>query len=546
MFIITQDGAGRARTAMDCFAQKLGNVTHNPLIELRLGPATLLWRRTRPSDNLHVFRDGVYAGLLSASERESVEAIAHPEEPLPSRVETLLPGVEFRVESGQLYVTPSGITPVFASRHSVSDMQLLIAAAEDLWPSVENFGFLATTGYFPGNLTLFEGVKKIPWGQREEYGAGRSTETDRFEPREPDDRLLVERLLASIPGAPGEVFMSGGYDSRFVLGLLHAKGVRTQLLHWTGTEREIVREVGRSLGVPVRVAEPCAALSGELYTLMTDAQIYYRGGNYSRLREALDPECVHYFGLGANCILKKAYKGAWKLGGQRRGALRRLCGYVFGGFRHERIPGLGAFASRADIVAKAEKELAFLSRYEEELPAHALASVFFYFNSVMRWLPATLGDLSYFTRILCPLTDTRAVEFGIRSSAWSNFRHDRVRGMNRRLLPSLDVTYSDGASPKPIPAPLSAIAKLRYEYYDRAFAYFRGRRARHSGAMAEYEAEVGEVTEFGLESELAGYLDQDLNSLLRSSQVPRAVKRGALTLHHAMGLLLGVRRRASA
>ena len=205
-------------------------------------------------------------------------------------------------------------------------MQLLIAKANGYRPSPEGVAILATVGYFPGELTLFSEISRIPLFHALDLELGCLVRIGRFESQPPDDRAMVDRLASIIPHeGPSVLALSGGCDSRFVLGILRKASQRPTLVRLSDDEDAIPMRIAEELGLPITVVrEPAPDPDPELYAVMTDAQIYHRGGHYGRLRRALPAGTAYYTGLFADSLVKNAFRAAWKVPRFRRDMTTRL------------------------------------------------------------------------------------------------------------------------------------------------------------------------------------------------------------------------------
>ena len=123
---------------------------------------------------------------------------------------------------------------------------------------------------------------------------------------------MVERLTSIVPDeGPSVLALSGGCDSRFVLGILRKAGRRPSLVRLSDDEDAIPMRIAQELGLPITVVrEPAPDPDPELYTLVTDAQIYHRGGHYGRLRGTLPAGTAYYTGLFADSLVKNAFRAA--------------------------------------------------------------------------------------------------------------------------------------------------------------------------------------------------------------------------------------------
>jgi hypothetical protein len=268
---------------------------------------------------------------------------------------------------------------------------------------------------------------------------------------------------------------------------------------------------------------------------MTDAQIYFRGGHYARLRHHLPPGAAYYCGLfAADSLLKNPFRAAWKVPRRRRDMLERLIEHGLLAKMRPREPGLVAAASKEALLRFLRERLAVPTADGPFESAKQLAAWFHFAHQGTRWTPAHLADLSFFTEIVLPFADVRARELAIRSSAWSNFHNDRVRGLNQRLLPEVTVGYTNGQRARVAGGPRRAVEKLAYEYGSRAIAYLKGK---WPGASTRSASGL-RVFEHGAESSgFDAYFDRPLSELLSSSDCSYSTKRAAITVNAALAYL---------
>jgi hypothetical protein len=537
MFLLARDPSVVHR-ALSKYRAALEGLPCGPIATFAVGRSSLGWFAARPADNLHVYRDGFIVGKLSPGEARSLQPILHGDAAAPREVHPLVSATLLEVRDGDVRARPFHITNVFRDDESVSDMQLLIADAKAYRPWAEGVALLGTAGYLPGNMTLFAEVAKIPLFHAFDRKNGRDERVDRFTSRKPDDSAMVERLASIVPThGPAYLGFSGGCDSRFVLGLLLQAGVRPQLLHLTDFEDPIVRRVAAETDVPITiVTQPAADPDPARYTLMTDAQIYFRGGHYGRLRHHLTPGSLYYTGLFADSLIKNAFRAAWKVPRRRRDMLERLIEHALLPRMKSREPGLSRASGKSALRGFLRERLALGPDDGPFERAKELAAWFYFSHRGVRWTPATLADLSFHAEPVLPLADMRALELGIRSSAWSNFHNDRVRALTHRLVPQVRSEYSNGQRAEVSPAPRRAVEKLGYEYGARAIVYLKGKLEKRGPGAASGQGGPGPAA--GEESPgFRKYFDRALPDLLSSGDCSYWVKRAAITVNSALGYL---------
>ncbi|MDZ4782551.1 MAG: hypothetical protein SGJ19_20075 [Planctomycetia bacterium] len=533
MFILT-DQVAEAERALATMARMLPAYARGTHVVHRIGNQSLIWQPFRPCDNLHLYRDGAFVGKIAFDEPECNAAIVH-DELLPTSFHPLLTGCAIRTEGGSIEVSPVGITQIYACRGAVSDMQLLLAAVFRLLPTPVRFNILATAGHFPGDSTLFEEVRKIPFPGKYIVSQQQHVRLAEFSLRPADDARMVERLLSIAPMTASQLGMSAGFDSRFVLGLLLQQGVRPELISGPSEERDLVAAIARELQLDVKLPEWEDRLDPLAYTLMTDAQIFLRGGNYSRLRGVLNRDCVYHTGLAADSIIKKTYKTTWKAPGLRSRIFDTLCNFAMLGMKGPTLRGVREANSRDELVRVVRQDLAFLEPYHANVPRHVFAGLFCYFNGGLRWTPAHTADLAFYTTPVYLLADLEATEHAMQSSAWSNFRKDRVRKLNQQLLPNVRTPYSDATNVRAHSGPRGAADKLAYEYLSR----FKARRkaSQAAGAPSGLLRDIDPSAFQRHDGQMARYLAQPLPATLQDASLLNSVKRAAVTVYGALEYL---------
>ena len=545
MFLLTPDRA-RCERSLSKLRSALGELARGPVTTMPAGESWLGWFPARRSDNLHVFSDAIVVGKLTPGEPESREPIPHREK-APASVHPLAPAARVEASGGRVRVTPYHATNVFADRDSASDMQLLIADAKGYRPSAEGVALLGAAGYFPADLTLFSEISRIPLFHSLELGTGARVRVGRFESRRADDEAFIDRLVSIVPtasGHPAALAISGGCDSRFILGVLLKAGVRPALVRLSDAEDAAAAELAAEMKLPLTVVRDPAEDPPPLrYTLMTDAQIYFRGGHYGRIREGVAPGSLYYTGLYANATLKNALRAAWKVPRASRDMTARLIEHGLLGRMRSSEPGLRT-ANGKDAMRR------FLREHLEAAPAHGpftsskeLAGWFYHLHKATRWVPAHIGDLSFYVEPVNLLADLGALQLANRSSAWTNFGNDRVRRLTERLLPGLSTAYGTGQPRLPRRGPRGAFDKLVYEYGSRALVYLRDRQVPSSAPSLHVTPAVASQEE---SRGFREYFDRPFGDLARGTTASTSVRRAAVTVNSALLYLSGVVRDAGA
>ena len=159
MFLLSDRRQGVHRALQRLRSEIAAHVESGPIHLEDIAGRTLGWFACRPTDNVHRFRDGRLIGALSYAEAIQTDAHVHAGD-MPETVDPVWGGVKI-FDTGRLQ--PIGTPNVYYSSKSVSDMQLLIADLEGHQPGQIGFALLSQVGYFPGNLTLFDQIRRIPF-----------------------------------------------------------------------------------------------------------------------------------------------------------------------------------------------------------------------------------------------------------------------------------------------------------------------------------------------------------------------------------------------
>jgi hypothetical protein len=545
MFLLTPERS-RCERALSKLHSALDDLARGPVTTIPVGESWFGWFGGRQSDNLHVFSNALVVGKLTPGEPVAAQPISHRGE-APPDVHPLVPATRIEAirESGGVRVRPYNTTNIFYDSDSASDMQLLIADAKGYRPSPEGVAMLGTVGYFPADLTLFSEIERIPLFHALDLGFRRLERVGRFESGAADDAAFVDRLVSIIPADRRSVLaVSGGCDSRFILAVLKKAGVRPELIRLSDAEDSLVERLAAELGLPLTVVrEPAEDPPPLRYTLMTDAQIYFRGGHYARLRKAIPAGALYYTGLYANSVLKNALRASWKVPRLRRDMTTRLIEHGLLARMRPTEPGLVAAAEKELLLRFLREHLAATPPSGTLSSSKEFAAWFYYVHKATRWIPAHLGDLSFFGEPVHPLSDLRALELAIRTSAWANFGNDRVRCLNDRLLPSVAVEYSGGQRRLPRRGPRRGFDKLAYEYGSRALVYLRDSAAERSGESHHLTPDVA------AQEESAGfrtYFDRGFAELATGRRASTYLRRAAVTVNSALLYLSGTIRDAGA
>ena len=536
MFLMASD-ADACRRTLERLRSSLAPIGPGPTIVERAGPHALGWFRCRMSDNLHAFRDGFIVGKLVPGEAASDAPIRHVES-MPSDGHPLARSVAIHVGSGRARLVPRHCAGAFFDGDAVSDSQLLLADLNGRSPAAESVAVLASVGYFPGDLTLFREIRRVPFLHGLTPGERPSRES-MVPARGWDDAEMIARLLEVIPRGPcADLAISGGCDSRFVLGLLLRAGVATELIRLSDAEDDVARRLAAELSLPISIVGPEGSnLPGALYALVTDGQIYSGGGHYSRLRGRVREGSLVYLGLFADSILKNAFRAAWKNPLARGDFEERLIRESLLSRMREREAGLRELSRRDALVSILRSELAGTWEHGELSGPKQRANWFYYVHRGLRWTAAHTADLDVFAEVVIPLSDLGATASGLRSTAWSNFANARVRTLNRKLLPSVATGYASGQTARVSRGPAAALGKLYYEFGSRGLARLRqGRALRRPAGPVEPQSGLSAPEEA---PRFSRYFDRSLAALLSDRSCSSPVRRAAITVNEVLRYLEG-------
>jgi hypothetical protein len=493
----------------------------------------LYWASLKPSDNLHVFPDGVVIGKISFSERNA-ESPFYYEGPMPEEFHPLIHNVVIRFGETDFYVTPAQHSLVFFSEKSVSDYQLLIAKSENLFPDMLRVAVLGAVGYFPGNLSLFKEVKKISFLHRLEFIGKKETQVTSFELRKSDDRSLIERYEEISPeGVSSGLALSGGMDSRFVLGILLSKGIRPTAYSVLGDETDIVKEIVSRLDLEAFIGKD-KVLMDYSYSIASDARIYFRGGNYSSLRHYFRKDEILHNGLFSGSAVSDLFKSAWKKPGSLKSIFDDLIDYALLSNTQSSISCLVKSVSKRELHEFLANELSFQKEYYDFSRKKQWAGWFFHVNQGLNWVNATMADTSYFTYPVYLLGDLKAVELGLSSSAYSNFCKERLRRMNKSLLSDiLPMGYSDNRSFYSKPPIIRDFEKIYQEYFYRFIKLLKGRRQVIRGKGKKIINNISMEEHEGF----SALFKQNLEQSFSDTMIPYNLKRTMITVNHTLKFL---------
>jgi len=528
---------------------KFEGIECGPIQFVDLGGYWLGWSRSKVHENLHAFNDGVIIGKLSFTEKPVDTMISHPEN-LPAEVHPLSTGLSILRKGADTLIKPFNVTNIFYGGDSVSDMQLLIAEAEGFLPSPEGVGVLATVGYFPGNTTLFSEIKKIPLLVSYELNSKQLTNIPSISYQKPDDVAMVERLKEIVPDHPLHYLgLSAGYDSRFVMGILRQSGVIPELVHIRGDETELVLEIAKQLNLPCAPFEASEStyLSPETYTLATDAQIYFRGGNYSCLRNSTNKDSMFHMGHFSLALNKNdesfGHTAFTRPVFNNRKLYNKLIDFLFIQRKEGMTYGLRAIASLQYLKRYLANELEFGNEYGSSRTRKEWALWFYYLHRGARWTAAHMADLSYFSQPVYLFSDIEALTLSISSPEWLNYKKDRARNLNASLLPELTVPYKDGGHYLVTNGLRNSWEKIEHEYISRYTQYIKGPKKLFNYLDRKGVPEPPKGSVFSFENvnfnaqDFTQYFTNEFHDILSGAKYSNWLKRAAVTVGYTLQFL---------
>lgn len=532
MFLISRDS--RSFKVFEFFLGEL-DVQANDIFryELRNG-YELIWTSIKTIDNLTVFKDGFVVGKTDFHQQYSLNPFEQKDEFVPHELHPLLLSSMIRTTENGLEVQPGEQMSIYYSTDNVSDFSILISLLENKVPSLEAVGMLSATGYFLGNVTLFPGIQKISYLSRLVLPENKEFQHSSFSPKKNDDDLMVKRFLEVIPEKiDTAISLSGGMDSRFVLGLLFKKGYKPNVYSRVCDEEDIIKEICDKTGLSVKFTN-FPEMNDYTYTVRTDARIYHRGGNYYRMINDVKTDEFIFNGLSAEPALKHVDKSVWKNPFVlKKNVVNRIINLGYLGDVKEKIDGL--------LIEKKQLRLFYqecINPINQRLNVekkHEITRFFDHFNCSMNLTHAHTADLAYFRYPIFLLAEKGAVEWGLRSPLYLGLNDDRLRRLNLKLTPQFPIDYSSGRLFKERPFIINDIYKLYIEYVQRFIVFIRYVRNRRKGTAKKYlkpEAKLSFITNPGF----LNYFDRDLANLQASSDVTGNVKRAAITVNNVLKL----------
>ena len=378
MFLISKepkalDAFGFLLIEMDCKDSKIWDY------DLKNG-YKLYWASTKPSDNLSVFKDGFIIGKTDFEQAYSKTPYESKEDLLPDELNPLLN--TFRLKTDTLNIEPNEQAIAYYARQTVSDFSLLVALHNGLRPSDYGIGMLVATGFFVGNDTLFNEIKRINYLNGLMISTSQEYQLFSFLPQKSNDDLLIQRYLDILPkGMNAAISMSGGMDSRFVLGLLVKKEIFPHVYSLDGDESDIVSEICDKLGLGHEI-QRFESMDPYLYTIRTDARIYSGGGHYHKMFRDSKPDEYIFNGLSSLATLKNAYKAVWKdFSTNRSNVVERIIQVAYLGGVGAKIEGIEL--GKESLVKQYQSTLEPYTAMSESLKKHEVTRFFHHVNGGM-------------------------------------------------------------------------------------------------------------------------------------------------------------------
>ena len=536
MFLITKDKDAHKHLLF--YQKHLSSIIDKKkVVSIKLTDANdyLFWSGIKPADNLHVFTDGYVVGKLNFNEPNKEDAIYH-EEKVPERKNTLAQNVIIRIDNGEIKIYPNEQTNVYYSQRSVSDYQLLIAKNEKLMPDYMRVSVMAAcSGYFPGDLTLFKEVKKISYLHSLNFNKQSETQEQQFELKKSNDKKLVQRFQEIVPkDMKSGMSLSGGMDSRFVLGILLSQGVKPTVYSRSHVEDDIVAKIADHLGLEAHIVKT-EHMDPYQYTIATDARIYYRGGNYSQLKGFIKPDEILYNGLWSGASIENSWKVAWKKPGLMKNIFGDIITYGILNTASSKMDGMNHIIDKEEIKQFLMQELAYQNEYYDFPRRKIWAGWYYHINKGISRLPAAVADAAYYTYPVFLLGDKKAVELGVGSRAYSNFYKERLRRINRKLYDKKDhLDYAGGRSFQSFPPIILDFYKIYFEY-----AYKLVRRYKRTKNFMEGRAQETVINdiEYSESQNFSNYFQNDLKSNVDSTDINFSLRRVMITVNHVLKFL---------
>lgn len=535
MFLLSDERQGVHRALQRLRSEIAAHVECGPIQLEDIAGRTLGWFACRPTDNVHRFRDGTLIGALSYAEAIQTDGHVHAGD-MPETIDPVWGGVKI-LDTARLQ--PVGTPNVYYSSKSVSDMQLLIADLEGHQPGQVGFALLSQLGYFPGNLTLFDQIRRIPFRATLDLGTWSITSAPGIDLPVPNDEAMLSRLVAATPRVDDcFVSLSGGVDSRLVLGCVWKAGIRPRLLHTGAAQYSVAQSIASCLGLELlhsenelAVAPPISQVAPLPHTVMTDAQIIFAAGALSKWRSHFTPRTIVHLGVCGDPILKAAYSAVRRIPGSDRGYYPRLIRRVMLSTVPTTVPLLRHWNRHEDLLHFLVDELADQPEQLSTRNRKAIANWFSYMNRGLRWTSAITAEASFFARPTFILSDYQGTLLGLATGATANWAHARARSLTSRLLPQVATPYADGLPARPAESWRMVPERIGYELFPRAWSH-RSDEANLHGSPGP--TSISHAHALMTPKSLSAFTTQEPDLIVSDPTVPDRFKRALITLSHVL------------
>ncbi|MBS1838789.1 MAG: hypothetical protein JST64_13935, partial [Actinobacteria bacterium] len=288
------------------------------------------------------------------------------------------------------------------------------------------------------------------------------------------EAALLDRLVSLVPtDVPHTIGLTGGHDSRFVLGVLRRAGVDLRVVRFADKESTTVDRIAAELDLRVdtigEFGDDDAARTPYEFTLLSDAQIWHGVAQYGRLRQCLSPQEWFHNGQMADSLMKNMMNTAWKVPDPRTPYWQRLLNWGFfgNGVVPSVQPAIKTLTRREELVAYLEAQISYQREYVELSTRKQLANWIFYMNVGQRWAQAYYDELSFSVNLVYLCGDVDAHLMGIAAPAWKGFHFHRGDSLTHLMLPEVATSFVDGAPAVPPRGARGVIDRVDYEYLKR-------------------------------------------------------------------------------
>lgn len=514
--------AARTRVLLAALTSPLPLVEHKAL-EFVLGDHTLLWARSRAYDDV-IHADGqIYLGTSASTASPQERANA----PLAS-------GVLLRHGEG-VRLDPIGLRGVFFDAAArLSDSTLLLAALTDNQPSWARVIELAAGHALFGRHSLFRTITRLAPLQSAEVRDGQLRFRNQPVPSPAtteEDFVAILCELVQMPD-PAVLALTGGYDSRLVLGALRRSDRRLVTTHqrWRANDEAVARRVADAAGYEFVVVDDTARarVSDISYVIATDAQVTYRAGSLSSIAGVFDRIRPLYTGQFADVSSKNAFPTAFVGHPPTGDPVSHLVDRKL--FRDASSFGCDLAAVRSELIS----ELHDLAPPIDVDARKGIVGWHYYSSRGLRWIEGQHADIALFHEVLSPLGDLRLVFHGMRASTWDDLGHERSRRLNESLGVGFGIAYSDGGPASATPGLARARRRVEDALKCGTFGQLRLKRQGKPGRPGK------DLSESDLSALSSGMADGDAETIYRT-HAGRDERRAMRTAAHACRVLEALR-----